>query len=101
MKNILVVDDGINCTYDIFEASDDDFSKIFPSEGQDVEFVEDFFDREGEKQAGNIMDRVYSTVLDKKTVTGIHGTLFVGLLIKKPFYPEKKDPPITDRLVEL
>jgi hypothetical protein len=47
------------------------------------------------------MDRVYSTVLDKKTVLGIHGTLFVGLLIKKRFYPEKKDPPITDRLVPL
>jgi hypothetical protein len=101
MKNILVIDDGINCTYDIFEASNDDFLKIFPAEGQDIEFVEDFFKREGKKKAGIIMDRVYSTILDKKTVVGIHGTLFVGLLIKKRFYLEKKDPPITDRLVPL
>jgi len=44
MKNIQVIDGAENCTYDVIEATDDEFERIFPN-GTDVEFVEDFVAR--------------------------------------------------------
>jgi hypothetical protein len=41
MKNIQVVDGALNCVYDIFQASDDDFAQISGNES-DIAFGEDF-----------------------------------------------------------
>jgi len=40
MKNIQVIDSADNCVYDIFAATDEEFSIIFP-EGEDVAFTEE------------------------------------------------------------
>ena len=45
MKNIQVVDGALNCVYDIFQASDDDFAQIFGNES-DIAFGEDFQGRD-------------------------------------------------------
>ena len=76
MKNIQVIDDAINCTYDIFKVEESDFYEIFP-DGNDIEFEDDLFNRLG----------------DKKALKGIHGTLFFGYCCedKRPFYPTKKE----------
>lgn len=90
MKNIQVIDGADNCAYDIFSISDEGFLKIFPN-GQDIEFSEDLFERLGDDAAGNLLDPVWKSRLDKKEVKGIHGTLFYGLQNKKQYYPNKRD----------
>ncbi len=91
MKNIQVIDDAINCTYDVFSISDDFFFEIFPH-GQDVEFVEDFFERVGEIRALKILNKLWENRQNKKALEGIHGTLFYGLKEEKaPFYPSKRE----------
>jgi len=88
--NIQVIDGAENCTYDIFGASPEDFAEVFPEEGQDIEFIDDFFSRVGENRAIEITSRLWEDRVDKKTVQGIHGTLFYELEYKKEFYPTKR-----------
>jgi hypothetical protein len=90
-KNIQVIDGALNCTYSIFAASQEDFKKIFPEERQDIEFVNDFTERVGTNHASEILKRLWLTPVNKKTVSGIHGTLFYELDFKKRFYPTKKE----------
>lgn len=89
-RNIQVIDAADNCTFDIYGLSGDDFALIFPNE-RDIEFVEDFFERVGDAIARATIDRIWACRLSKKTAHGIHGTLFYGLLEKRPFYPSKKE----------
>lgn len=90
MPNIQVIDGADNCTYDVFAATDDEFGGIFP-DGQDIEFIEDLIVRVGEKTAEQVMSPIWKRPVDKKSVCGIHGTLFYELSWKKKFYPTKKE----------
>ena len=91
MKNIQVIDSGINCTYDIFAAEDAVFEEIFPAK-TDIQFIEDLEERLGEKKIKLLFKDLWKNRQDKKTVLGIHGTLFYGLREeKKKFYPTNKD----------
>lgn len=92
MKNIQIIDDAINCTYDIFSTTEEMFNQIFP-DGTDIEFEEDFCKRVGHKKSRDIFSLLWSNRVDKKKVSGIHGTLFFGEHCedKRPFYPTKKD----------
>ena len=87
---VQIIDGALNCTYDIFAINAADFARIFPESGQDIEFIEEFFEREGEA-AQKIFANLSSSRVDKKTVRGIHGTLFCGLGYKKRFYPTKRE----------
>lgn len=91
MKYIQVIDGAENCAYDIFTATDEEFALMFPGEGQNIEFVADFFDRIGEARASAICNALWERPVDKSQVQGIHGTLFYGLDTKKPFYPNKRE----------
>lgn len=91
MKNILVIDGAENCAYDIFAASEEDFKLIYPAEGQDIEFIDDFFNRVGENKATETCDRLWKNFVPKKSAVGIHGILFYQLNNKKEFYPNKRD----------
>lgn len=90
MKNIQVIDGAENCTYDVFSIPDEDFALLFPAPGQDVEFADEFFLRAG-TSAKEIWSRLWQFRANKKTLTGIHGTLFCGLEDKKQFYPTKRE----------
>lgn len=92
MKNIQIIDDAVNCTYDIFSISDELFEQIFPDQ-QDIEFEDDFFNRVGKEKAQDVFSFIWSNRVDKKKVLGIHGTLFFGYHCedKRPFYPTKKE----------
>lgn len=90
-KNIQIIDGALNCKYSIFAASPEDFKEIFPADGQDIEFINDFFERIGENRATEILNRLWLAPIDKKTVQGIHGTLFYELEYKKEFYPTKRE----------
>jgi hypothetical protein len=97
MKNIQVIDGALNCTYDIFAATDEEFGLIFPS-GADIEFISDFIDRAGEDTAGEVARSLWKRRLDKKSISGIHGTLFYELDFKKKYYPTKKEAEMIDGL---
>lgn len=89
-KNIQVIDGALNCTYDIFAATERDFAAIFPR-GRDIEFIEDFGKRVKAKRGNAILQRLWEARVDKKRVRGIHGTLFYQLSFKKKYYPTKKE----------
>lgn len=90
MKNVQVIDGADNCTYDVFAATEKEFALLFP-DGCDIEFIEDFVDRVGEKTAGKVLKPMWNRCQDKKKICGIHGTLFYQLNFKKRFYPTKKE----------
>lgn len=50
MKYIQIIDGAQNCGYWIYGITDDLFEEIFPEKGQDIEFIDDFIDRVGEKK---------------------------------------------------
>lgn len=90
MKNIQVIDNATNCTYSIFAATDEEFEAIFQDD-TDIEFAEDFFDRVGEARGIEITQELWKRPVEKRTVQGIHGTLFYQLPHKKRYYPTKKE----------
>ena len=98
VPNIQVIDGADNCTYDLFEIDEDSFYIIFPVEGQDVEFADDFFARVGERRATDVLNELWKSRLNKKSVHGIHATLFFGLEKKKVFYPTKKESDMSSGL---
>jgi hypothetical protein len=83
VKTILVIDGAENCAYDHFQATEDFFALLFPGEGQDIEFIEDFWERHAEDDLG-------ARPVRKRDVNGIDGILFYGLLRKKIYYPNKR-----------
>lgn len=89
-RNIQVIDPAENCTYDVFEISEEDFAMLFPEEGQDIEFSEDFFERAG-GAAEPVWERLWTNRLEKREVHGIHGTLFCGMESRRRFYPTKRE----------
>jgi hypothetical protein len=90
MKNIQIIDGALNCTYDIFAASDADFALIFPDD-RDIEFSDDFMARVGKRVGLAVYRRLWKAPVDKKAVIGIHGALFFDLDHKKRYYPTKRD----------
>src|SRR3954462_7998809 len=90
MKHIQVIDGASNCTYSIFAAEDAEFEILFPN-GTDIEFNDDLFNRLGEEKASKLLGEIWQRPVDKKSVVGIHGTLFYGLGHKKKYYPTKRD----------
>jgi hypothetical protein len=90
MKNIQVIDGAINCVYDVFSATDEEFASIFPS-GQDVAFIDEVY-KDGNSE---VLDRAFKCIWERRVpksqVQGIHGTLFYELESKKPYYPTRRD----------
>ena len=91
MRNVQVIDGANNCTYPIYAFTDDEFSKIFPAPGQDVEFIEDALERLGTEALDAALENVWARLVRKADVIGIHGTLFYELDRKKQFYPSKSE----------
>ena len=69
-------------------------------EGRDIEFIEDMVDRLSDDRVGAIMAPVWAKEIAKPDVLGIHGTLFYGLLQKKKYYVNKREPVINWKLVD-
>ena len=90
MKNIQVIDSAENCVYDIFAATDVEFSLIFPN-GQDVAFIDEVYAREAEEVLNSAFINIWARRLQKHEVQGIHGLLFYELEHKKIYYPTRKD----------
>lgn len=90
MKNIQVIDGAVNCVYDIFAATDDEFDLIFP-EGTNIAFIEDVCARENEEVLANAFTNIWARPIQKAEANGIHGIIFYGLIEKKKYYPNLRD----------
>ena len=76
MKNVQIIDGAVNATYNLFQATNDEFVEIFPGSGQDIEVVEDYFRRVGEDEARKTLSKLWERPIYKHDVKGIHGTLY-------------------------
>jgi len=90
VKNIQIIDDADNCTYDVFQVSNSEFELIFPSDGQDIEFIEDLLERFDTKIFSVFQEKLWRNPIEKNEVSGINGTLFYNLSRRKKYYPTKR-----------
>ncbi len=90
MKNIQIIDSAVNCVYDIFAATDEEFSLIFPV-GQDVAFIDEVYERGNVKKLDKAFQNLWSRRIPKQDAQGIHGLLFYELAEKKVYYPTRRD----------
>lgn len=90
MKNIQVIDGAQNCVYDIFAATEEEFSLIFPI-GQNVAFIEEVMSRGPEAQIDEAFTRIWKRRISKRDAMGIHGLLFYELDHKMQYYPTRID----------
>lgn len=90
MKNIQVIDGAVNCVYDIFQATEEEFRAIFP-EGQDVAFIDEVYANGDEETLDKAFTSIWTRRIPKAKANGIHGLLFYELESKKPYYPMRRD----------
>lgn len=90
MKNIQVIDSAVNCVYDIFSATEEEFNKIFP-DGTNIAFIDEVYSRENEAELDGIFNNIWRRPAQKSQVHGIHGTIFYELDEKKAYYPNRRD----------
>jgi hypothetical protein len=77
-------------TFNLFQATDDEFAEFFPGSGQDIEVVEDYVRRMGDDQAGKPLSKLWPRPIYKHDVKGIHGTLYYDYKEKAKYLPESK-----------
>jgi len=90
MKNIQVIDGAVNCVYDIFAATDEEFNLIF-APGTDVAFVEEVLERRHSADLELVFSSIWTRRVRKADAHGIHGILFYGLEAKMQYYPTRRD----------
>ena len=90
MKNIQVIDGAENCVYDIFAATDEEFSVIFPAD-QDIAFIDEVFSQTDRASLDKILTVIWKRRLRKSEAQGIHGILFYQHERKKAYYPTRRD----------
>jgi hypothetical protein len=88
LKNIQIIDRAENATFSVFQATEEEFSAIFPADGQDIEFIEDFIARcGGGDQAGLILAPIWERPVLKRDAHGIHGTLYYEYEDRRKYLP--------------
>ena len=95
MKNIQIIDGAINCAYDIFVATDEEFALIFP-DGTNIAFIDEVMPRHDDAVINEAFQRIWSRPVQKSEAMGIHGLLFYVLEEKKKYYPTRCDEEATN-----
>lgn len=88
--NVQVIDGAVNCVYDIFAVTPEEFSLIF-APGTDIAFIDEVCDRHDAAEVDAVFSRIWGRRVRKCDAVGIHGTLFYELAMKKQFYPTRRD----------
>src|SRR3984893_10085729 len=91
MKNIQIIDGASNCTFSLFQATDEEFSLLFPEPQQDIQYAEDLAHLPERVEITAALIRIWERPIRKKDVHGIHGTLFYQLERYKRWYREKRE----------
>ncbi len=89
MRNILIIDGADNATFSIFQATESEFTSIFPND-QDMEIIEDFIGRLGDAAATAILTLIWQRPILKRDAVGIHGTLFYDCEARRKYLPQSK-----------
>jgi hypothetical protein len=89
-RNVQVITSARNCTFSVFRAGPAEFSALFPTPGQDIEFAEDVFDRLGVAQSVPLLTPIWQRPIAKADVIGIHGTLYFDFQHRRDSMPASK-----------
>jgi len=90
MKNIQVIDGAVNCVYDIFAATEEEYGLIFPA-GEDVAFIDEVRGRVASDTLIPALTALWQRRIPKCEAIGIHGLLFYECEEKKVYYPTRRD----------
>lgn len=90
MKNIQIIDGAINCVYDIFAATDEEFALIYPDE-TNIAFIDEVMSRNDDAVIDEAFQRIWFRPVKKSEAMGIHGLLFYEFEEKKQYYPTRRD----------
>lgn len=90
MKNIQIFDGADNAVYDIFAATDEEFSLIFPN-GTDVAFIDEVYQNQSPHVLDTAFNEIWKRRVPKQQAMGIHGILFYECDHKKVYYPTRRD----------
>jgi hypothetical protein len=91
MKNIQVIDGAANCTFSLFQATEEEFRLLFPQPLQDIQYAEDLFALPNHSEIEAALNRIWERPIRKRDAQGIHGTLFYQLQRYKEWYPENRE----------
>jgi hypothetical protein len=91
MRNIQVIDGALNCTFSIFQATDEEFALLFPEPQQDMQYAEDLIGLGPQEKVEAALRRIWERPIRKQDALGIHGTLFYGLERYKTYYRAKRE----------
>jgi hypothetical protein len=91
MKNIQVIDGAANCTFSLFQATDDEFELLFPEPRQDIQYAEDLAGLPRQDEIAGALQRICQRPIRKQDVQGSQGTLFYQLPRYKQTYREKRE----------
>ena len=94
MKNIQVINGGLNCTFSLFQATDEEFALLFPEPRQDIQYAEDLVHLAEQTEINSALRRIWERPIRKSEAQGIHGTLFYQLERYKKWYREKREDAI-------
>jgi hypothetical protein len=78
-ENIQIIDGALNCTFSIFQATNEEFAILFPEPDQDIQYVEALAGLPQQDEIGAALSNIWERPVRKKDAQGIHGTLFCGL----------------------
>ena len=99
MKNIQVIDAALNCTFSIFQATEEEFPLLFPDPRQDIQYAEDLTLLSRREDVETTLGRIWQRPIRKQDALGIHGTLFSGLERYKTYYREKREDAVDPSVV--
>jgi hypothetical protein len=91
VKNIQVIDGAQNCTFSIFQATEEEFALIFPAPGQDIQYAEDIKLCPDADAVFAALTKVWERPVRKQDANGIHGTLFYDLQRYKTVFRENRE----------
>jgi hypothetical protein len=91
MKNIQIIDGASNCTFSLFQATDEEFALLFPEPRQDVQYAEDLTQLPEQAEIDAALNRIWERPIRKQDARGIHGTLFYQLERYQRWYREKRE----------
>jgi len=94
MKNIRVIDGALNCTFSIFQATEDEFVLLFPDPRQDIQYAEDLALLQQQERVEAALSRIRERPIRKQDALGIQGTLLCGLERYKAYYRAKREDAI-------
>jgi hypothetical protein len=73
------INGALNCKFSLFQATDEEFTLLFPEPRQDIQYVEDLARRAEQSEINSALRRIWERPIRKSEAQGIHGTLFYQL----------------------